>query len=1276
MQKHADTISACGLAFYAATGRNVLPELLKALGTMSHRGVESKSDPLAGTGAGIITAFDPHYYTAKNAQLRTALRHNVDPHYGTGIVFFPRNRKAQEAAMEIIRKEVHAFFSDQAEVVIFRKVPVNQQFMASQMQNTSGVPVQLFIAQKLGEQGPQLSRAEFERKLGLLTSRLNHRADQPFKVCSLSTVYIVYKGLIKGGNLADYYPDLNHMESSVAGGHERYPTTKKPTPQAAQPTEHLSETNGQITNEDALANARFQLETALRELGIQFQELGQSDSSQFSEYATLATAAIQSHHPWFTIAHFYDLVMHPEPNPDDDSPMGIMRHWFARQKLQIEDPQTITQFFVEFDSESEEPIMKLLIIRDPNQQRPLAAYTKDGLLCGGSEHGIFHSAKGAKQMANSIQVFEVRPSGIMPVDITYPPEFLVKVQGELAKKVVTQAQLCEQVGPASAARQHGAPLAPEYVFGGPGHLTDAKQLAQAYAEQGPKLVASLGRKMPANNAKISRPDYNACDASNQTNVQIVAPPVDPREARHDALKTFVGRPHTTQGFLDVEEGIILNSPVLTPDTIEALSQSECVHLISIIQDGTDYNYDTHIRRVLDDCRNAAREGKVILLTDSGATSYSRSLQSLHIVKLVRDALNAMLKAGEITYIPKLILKTQDVLKPNDLIQVMANGASAVCPYRLWSEFEPAQYPQIKKGFETELLAAMYRFGLSCVENFVGAKSSIQLSEYPTEIEWQQFYDMFYRTTSRDWENLAQRDADGIQVAGYGPIQVIEKAAHTSALAGQLHAAQARKSDAALQAYGASVDVARGNGTRLVPPKLVVVIGDGHAALSLAEELRQKGVAVKIIGNGPYPGGFMHKAIPHTHYGTRATTTSVHAQELRKGLDGSIEMFKGTASNEMIARLRASGVPVVIATGAMQPRKMGIPGEETMINSHQLSAFYTAYMGAENPLNMQSASPIGLVGFGNATLDAATYMAAVVEAIRHPEKAQFVPNYSEIPEPVLSEMKGAKHQTVQLFKRGEPESISTTPDELQEWAITMAKLGIEVTVSMPDLSIPLAEKIIRLYDTATRSRAGLTDAIRTKVKNLALLLLCQKSLPADQLERHAETFMDIMRDGNAAAAVQAWYQEIEGLKPRPQAEFSPTMNVQIMFGFQPTNCQIAGGPTGDRQVTFENGYTLNCSSIITTIGQIRLKLTEDQFNQTGVSTTDSGLFAAGFYLENGQGNLTSVAEHVVLLADQINAYCDTKKQSPLAGNRAFLATLAALEGPDQLRSDITRNGSQY
>ncbi|HUM70327.1 MAG TPA: glutamate synthase central domain-containing protein, partial [Chloroflexota bacterium] len=88
----------------------------------------------------------------------------------------------------------------------------------------------------------------FERKLFVIRKRAEREIEgKPFYVASLSSRTLVYKGMLLGEQLGDYFPDLHHPDfhSAIALVHSRFSTNTFPSWERAHPYRYVIH-NGEI----------------------------------------------------------------------------------------------------------------------------------------------------------------------------------------------------------------------------------------------------------------------------------------------------------------------------------------------------------------------------------------------------------------------------------------------------------------------------------------------------------------------------------------------------------------------------------------------------------------------------------------------------------------------------------------------------------------------------------------------------------------------------------------------------------------------------------------------------------------------------------------------------------------------------------------------------------------------------------------------------------------------------------------------------------------------
>src|SRR5438045_978007 len=236
---------ACGVGFVAdvtgAAGPRALAGALRALDNLTHRGAVG-ADARTSDGAGILTQVPARFLDA----VSPALADRSPPQPGdlaVGMTFLPRDDALGAARCRALVEEAVA--RQGLPLLAWRDVPLTPEVLGDQAR--AALPA---IAQALVGRPAGLDGDEFERRLLLARREAERRAlDEglPLYVPSFSARTIVYKGLLAGGDLATFYPDLAdpRYETAVALFHQRYSTNTMPTWQLAQPFRLLAH-NGEI----------------------------------------------------------------------------------------------------------------------------------------------------------------------------------------------------------------------------------------------------------------------------------------------------------------------------------------------------------------------------------------------------------------------------------------------------------------------------------------------------------------------------------------------------------------------------------------------------------------------------------------------------------------------------------------------------------------------------------------------------------------------------------------------------------------------------------------------------------------------------------------------------------------------------------------------------------------------------------------------------------------------------------------------------------------------
>ena len=241
---------ACGIGFVARIdGRPehaILAMALEALSNLEHRGAVA-DDAKTGDGAGVLTQLP------RELLLRELRQHGVaaDPaDLALGMFFLPVAEEAYRASCTIVAQ---ALGERGIALLAWRDVPIKLEALGQRALDAMPRIRQAILARPAG-----LADVAFERTLFLARKAM----EQTFTaqglsayVPSLSSRTVVYKGLLLGTNLADFYLDLRDPDyvTALTVYHQRYSTNTFPTWERAQPFRMLSH-NGEINTVQGNAN--------------------------------------------------------------------------------------------------------------------------------------------------------------------------------------------------------------------------------------------------------------------------------------------------------------------------------------------------------------------------------------------------------------------------------------------------------------------------------------------------------------------------------------------------------------------------------------------------------------------------------------------------------------------------------------------------------------------------------------------------------------------------------------------------------------------------------------------------------------------------------------------------------------------------------------------------------------------------------------------------------------------------------------------------------------
>jgi len=243
---------ACGVGVVAnikgKKSNSIVKNALDVLVNLEHRGA-CGCDPETGDGAGITIQIPDKFIRKEFKNLDLKLPEQGK--YATGIVFLPSEDDLKEKILAIMTKLIN---SPQTKLLKIREVPTNPNAIGEWSRDAMPTIKQVFI-----ENNSDMNDEDFSRTLFILRKKIEREVEKlktqknkiilenEFYVCSLSNKIIIYKGLLKTEQVANFYLDLKStdLESCFGLVHSRFSTNTLGSWKLAHPYRMLAH-NGEI----------------------------------------------------------------------------------------------------------------------------------------------------------------------------------------------------------------------------------------------------------------------------------------------------------------------------------------------------------------------------------------------------------------------------------------------------------------------------------------------------------------------------------------------------------------------------------------------------------------------------------------------------------------------------------------------------------------------------------------------------------------------------------------------------------------------------------------------------------------------------------------------------------------------------------------------------------------------------------------------------------------------------------------------------------------------
>ncbi|MCK5155939.1 MAG: glutamate synthase large subunit [Spirochaetales bacterium] len=673
---------SCGVGFIAhldgEARHSIVCEGITILQNLQHRGAVG-GDSLTGDGAGIMIQIPDGFFKRECKKLKL-------PEYGkyaVGMLFLPTDGKAALLCKHIVSDIVTRYG---AKISGWRKVPVDNSRLGELAISTEPNIEQVFITCK------SLDEADFQRKLYIIRRSIEKKVLQikendlsQFYICSLSTKLIVYKGLLTGVQVPEYFPDLNSefFTSSFSIVHSRFSTNTLPEWRLAQPFRYMAH-NGEINTVRGNINRQNAREgfmsskvigEELREICPIIDDTG-SDSAIFDNVLELFTMAGR------TIPHVMMMMIPEAYSPDIQ--MSADKRAFYEYHSTLMEPWDGPAAVVFTNGRY------IGATLDRNGLRP-ARYTitKEGLIILASESGVIDLPPETIQSKGRLQPGKMFLVDLLQHRIVPDNEIKAKISRQFPYRRWVKDRGIELRGlfmPSGVPKMDEQELLlKQTAFGYTSE--DLKTLMIPMAKQGQEAIGSMGND--AGLAILSEKPQLLFNYFKQLFAQVTNPPIDPlREQLVMSLESYI---ENESNPLDIDQihfrSLKLSHPILSIRDMVRLRSNNHPDLrtadidITFTPDDIGKNLEKALQDIFTRAEMLADEGiSLLILTDKNIDENTAPIPSL----LAASGLHHhMIKKGIRGKIG-IIVETGEAREVFHFALLVAFGVDAICPYIAFS----------------------------------------------------------------------------------------------------------------------------------------------------------------------------------------------------------------------------------------------------------------------------------------------------------------------------------------------------------------------------------------------------------------------------------------------------------------------------------------------------------------------------------------------------------------------------------------------------------------
>jgi glutamate synthase (NADPH/NADH) large chain len=762
-----DERSNCGIGgivdLDGEPNHETVTDAVRLLENLEHRGTTGAEEN-TGDGAGIMVARPDDFFD-------DVVDADLPDEYAVGSVFMPTEQSVQAAIHDVIA-EVFSVYG--LEVLAWRSVPTDNADLGATALESEPEVAQLFAAPVEGaglaerftseETRPDDADPEllgFDRALYAARREIENAVGDVdgagrFYVCSLDRQRVVYKGLLKGSQLADYYPDLTdeRFASHVALVHARFSTNTLGAWHLAHPYRNIvhngefntirGNVNWMRARENDLDHPSFGAE--LDTIKPVIDDPNQSDTASVDNAVELLLQAGRD------LPHTLRMLI-PEAFRDDDL-MDAARTDFYDYHASLVEPWDGPALVIGFDGD------RVAGVLDRNGLRPCRyEVTDENRLVVGSEVGALPTDPAEVKRRGRLQPGEIfvadpEEGRIVPDDEVFAGltdekygEWVDERQVDLDDVVSegdaeteTAAAVPDESDAADEGDESEEDLTVRVHQAAFGYTTDSlNHLVEPMAKKGKDPVGSMGDDTPLSVlADVDRPLFTYFK---QLFAQVSNPPIDYiREELVTSLETRMGN---QRNLLDETpehaEQIVSDSPILTDAETAALKGLDGEPLdaggpafdsvtVDVTYDRGDSLVDA-VTRIRRESATAIEDGAdVVVLSDRAVGPDRLAVPSL----LATGAVHHHLVRNGLRNRAGLVVESGEPHEVHHVATLVGYGADAIDPYLAYESIadvvagpdgadEAEALAAYRGALEDGLLKTMAKMGISTMESYQGAQ---------------------------------------------------------------------------------------------------------------------------------------------------------------------------------------------------------------------------------------------------------------------------------------------------------------------------------------------------------------------------------------------------------------------------------------------------------------------------------------------------------------------------------------------------------------------------